>query len=319
MDLLDRLLGHDAWTTQQLLQRCRDLSDEQLDREFDIAHRSVRATLTHVIRNVEVWSQLMAGRQVVEGSGTSVGELIARLNRVAAELAQLARGVAERRAWDARFLDTLDSPPVEKTFGGGIAHIVTHSMHHRAQLLYMLRRLGVKDLPEGDVLSWEQQTGGVSLRDVVETDLAEFFEHQRDPVANAMAAFPPRDCDAFMTHWQRILADDNVVKRTIVFGAEVAGNVLCWEESGERLVGYWLGRRFWRQGIATRALSTFTALIPHRPLHAHVARQNVASLRVLEKCGFEALDKCRAAAPTGGEVVEEIVYSLSKRWNAITR
>jgi hypothetical protein len=32
-------------------------------------------------------------------------------------------------------------------------------MHHRAQLLYMLRRLGVADLPEGDVFSWEQGRG----------------------------------------------------------------------------------------------------------------------------------------------------------------
>jgi uncharacterized damage-inducible protein DinB len=64
MDLLDRLIGHDAWTTRQLLLRCRPLSDEQLDQEFDIGHRTVRATLTHIIRNVEVWSQLMAGQHV---------------------------------------------------------------------------------------------------------------------------------------------------------------------------------------------------------------------------------------------------------------
>ena len=28
MDLLDRLLGHDAWTTRLLLQRCGELTDE---------------------------------------------------------------------------------------------------------------------------------------------------------------------------------------------------------------------------------------------------------------------------------------------------
>jgi hypothetical protein len=52
MDLIDRLLGHDVWTTHQLLLRCRGLTDEQLDRDFDIGHRTVRATLTHIIRNV---------------------------------------------------------------------------------------------------------------------------------------------------------------------------------------------------------------------------------------------------------------------------
>jgi uncharacterized damage-inducible protein DinB len=44
-------------------------------------------------------------------------------------------------------------------YGGGIAYVITHSMHHRAQLLYMLRRLGIEGLPEGDVLSWEQPAG----------------------------------------------------------------------------------------------------------------------------------------------------------------
>jgi uncharacterized damage-inducible protein DinB len=45
----------------------------------------------------------------------------------------------------------------EKTYGGAIAHVITHSMHHRAQLLYILRQLGLNDRPEGDVLSWEHQ------------------------------------------------------------------------------------------------------------------------------------------------------------------
>ena len=168
MDLLDRLLGHDAWTTRQLLGRCRDLSDEQLDREFDMGHRTVRATLAHIVRNVEVWSQLMAGRPVVAGSGLSVAELTARFDRAAGELARVARHVGDRGAWDERFLDTLDNPPVEKTLGGGIAHVITHSMHHRAQLLFMLRMLGVKDLPEGDVLTWEQQTACVHLPGVAD-------------------------------------------------------------------------------------------------------------------------------------------------------
>jgi uncharacterized damage-inducible protein DinB len=61
--------------------------------------------------------------------------------------------------WDDRWLHVLDSPPKEKTYGGAIAHVITHSMHHRAQVLYMLRRLGLTGLPEGNVLSWEQQRG----------------------------------------------------------------------------------------------------------------------------------------------------------------
>jgi len=80
-----------------------------------------------------------------------------RLDLAAARLAEVAKAVSARGAWDDRWLDQLDEPPTEKTYGGAIAHVITHRMHHRAQLLYMLRQLGVKDLPEGDVLSWEHQ------------------------------------------------------------------------------------------------------------------------------------------------------------------
>lgn len=161
MDLLDRLLAHDAWTTDQLLRRSLSLTDDELDREFDIGHRSARATFLHIIRNVEVWADLMAGRppranQVAHARAGSIPAFMTRLEAAACDLAIVARRVAQREAWDEHWLDCLDDPPTEKTYGGAIAHIITHGMHHRAQLLYMLRRLGLEGLPEGDVLSWER-------------------------------------------------------------------------------------------------------------------------------------------------------------------
>ena len=163
MNLHDRLLKHDAWTTRQLLLIAQRLSEEELDREFDIGHQSVRATFGHVIWNMEVWGDLMAGRSVdlqndPRRQRRSMAEMIDRLDAAAANLEQLARGVADRNGWDERWTDPLDGK--ERTYGGSIAHVITHSMHHRAQLLYLLRLLGVENLPEGDVLSWEEQAEG---------------------------------------------------------------------------------------------------------------------------------------------------------------
>ena len=42
------------------------------------------------------------------------------------------------------------------------------------------------------------------LREVINSDLPIFFEHQRDPDAARMAAFSSRDHDAFMTHWAKL-------------------------------------------------------------------------------------------------------------------
>ena len=128
--------------------------------------------------------------------------------------------------------------------------------------------------------------GGVSLRDVSDDDLPIFYEYQLDPDATRMAAFPARDWDAHMAHWHKILRHETVVARTILVAGQVAGNIVSWEQGGEREVGYWIGRHYWGQGAATTALSQFLQLVRARPLYAHVAEHNVGSLRVLEKCGF---------------------------------
>jgi uncharacterized damage-inducible protein DinB len=162
MDILDRLLGHDAWTTRQLLLRCRELTDEQLDRQFEIAHRSVRTTLLHMIRNMEVWTDLIAEQPIRANEnntpqGRSVEGLLRRLDVVAVDLAAVSTRLQRENKLDQCFVDHLDNPPRKKPYGGAIVHVITHSMHHRAQLLYMLRLLSVQNLIEGDALSWEMQ------------------------------------------------------------------------------------------------------------------------------------------------------------------
>jgi RimJ/RimL family protein N-acetyltransferase len=126
----------------------------------------------------------------------------------------------------------------------------------------------------------------VTLRQVSVDDLPIFFEHQLDPAATSMADFPSREREPFMAHWTKILADETNRTMTILFDGQVAGNIVSWDQSGEREVGYWLGKGYWGKGIATQALSAFLAYEKTRPLYAHVARHNIASFRVLEKCGF---------------------------------
>ncbi len=62
------------------------------------------------------------------------------------------------------------------------------------------------------------------------------------------------------------------------------------ERSGAAAFGYWLGRRYWGRGIGTDAARMLSdhalASGKLRRLEAAVFAQNVASERVLEKCGF---------------------------------
>ncbi|MBA2357056.1 MAG: GNAT family N-acetyltransferase [Actinobacteria bacterium] len=153
-------------------------------------------------------------------------------------------------------------------------------------------------------LSGQAVTGEVLLRDVREADVATFFEQQLDPLANRMAALPPRDRATFEAHWARILSDETVALQTILYDGLVAGNIVGFDGDGERLVGYWIGRDYWGKGIATSALSKFLSREAARPLRARVAKENVGSIRVLEKCGFTRVGEGEA------DGVEEFVLEL---------
>ena len=113
-----------------------------------------------------------------------------------------------------------------------------------------------------------------------------------------------------MAHWAKILADDTVTIKTILFNGQVAGNIVSFQQSGEREVGYWIGREYWGKGIATRALAMFLELVKQRPIYAHVDKHNIASRRVLEKCGFVVAGEDRLEPGFGGEVVEELILKL---------
>ncbi len=150
----------------------------------------------------------------------------------------------------------------------------------------------------------------ITLREVIQDDLPIFFEHQSDPIAAKMAAFPSRDREAFMTHWAKIMANAGVVLRTILFHGQVAGNIVSFEMDGEREIGYWVGREFWGKGIASESLKQFLGQEMRRPLFAHVVKHNVASQKVLEKCGFEIVGSDKWSPNADGEEVEELILIL---------
>lgn len=152
----------------------------------------------------------------------------------------------------------------------------------------------------------------LQLRDVEDEDLPIFFEHQRDPEATRMAAFTARDRDAFMTHWKEILGDETIAKKTIVSDGRVAGNIVSFDRNGEREIGYWIGREHWGKGVATRALSAFLSEVRVRPLLARVAKDNLGSIRVLEKCGFTITRQEKGPPDASGQEVEEVILELNE-------
>lgn len=159
MELLDLMLDHDRWATLQLLEASGGLSDAQLDQPFDIGHRTLRETLAHMIFNVPFWTAFLTGRPAEDGYSAdvqpedrSLAALIGYHERGYQAFADAARRLRDEN----RLFDTYaDHYGVRKSFGGTVLMVIEHNVEHRSEILHMLARLGVPDLPEVDYGVWD--------------------------------------------------------------------------------------------------------------------------------------------------------------------
>ena len=150
----------------------------------------------------------------------------------------------------------------------------------------------------------------VKLREVRDDDLTTLYLQQLDPEACAIARFPSRGLDDFMAHWEKIRGVASNFTYTILVDDQVVGNIGSWETHGEREVGYWIGKEFWGQGIATSALTELLLQLPMRPLLGYVAKSNLGSRRVLEKCGFLLYKEEKMALHPGGSEIDTCIFML---------
>lgn len=166
MDLTDRLLSHDAWVTERVLDGAAQLCDADLDREirpghvvfrFDGPEPSVRAMLANHVFAKEVWIAAISGGEFPSGADKSVAGLRSRHEAAARRLREIVRGIGERGEWDDAFVDALCEPPQSFSYGAVIAHILSHAAHRRAVVLSALRELGVRELDSGDPIDWEMR------------------------------------------------------------------------------------------------------------------------------------------------------------------
>lgn len=158
MDLTDRLLEHDLWLMQRLLDKAATLSDEQLDAPlahteqllfFEPAEKSLRELLERLIFTKEVWVAAVQGRPGAEHLDRSPSGLRKRMDAVYGEFLALARRVRDENLWDDEFIDLLCDPPETFTYGGMISHVITFSDYRRLAALHTMKRLGVTGLPDG--------------------------------------------------------------------------------------------------------------------------------------------------------------------------
>lgn len=170
--LIQRLQRHRAWVNDNLLSAASALNDEQLRRSFQIGQGSIWKSLLHLYAAEFVWLEALLGNDdpLVQGDlpgripGNQMGEGgIASLS----ELREKWAGLQQR--WN-RYLadlspDSLDEPVYKISTSSGLGHrfatrrsdvllhVCTHAQYTTAQVVNLMRQVGVEKLPETMLIS----------------------------------------------------------------------------------------------------------------------------------------------------------------------
>src|SRR5262249_6202442 len=79
-------------------------------------------------------------------------------------------------------------------------------------------------------------------------------------------------------------------------------------------IGYWLGEAFWGRGVVTEAVRALTQWAFDNfnlsRIYAGVLEWNPASMRVLEKAGYQFEGRLRNAVIKHNQVMDQFIYSI---------
>lgn len=164
MDLIDRLLATESDSLRTILDQLSGWTDSQWDESlpfsvqemcYEDRQATVRQLLDWYLLTMEAWIAAV-DRQGFPAERNTTREGIASRAEIALPMFEgLVRRVREADEWNAEFTDELCDPPARFSFGGMIAHVITHNLVRRQALLAALRQRSGLDA-WGDPLHWEQ-------------------------------------------------------------------------------------------------------------------------------------------------------------------
>lgn len=148
---------HNSWATKQLLNACRDLSEEELMRPAVGSYGNILSTFNHIIMSdasyVRRFSSSVPAWWTTREESADLDQLSSRVD----ETAQLW-GQVLAAPLDAEQLLILDDGAYETHAGVIIAQSLHHGNSHREQICAMLTGLGLQP-PDVQVWAYADATG----------------------------------------------------------------------------------------------------------------------------------------------------------------
>ena len=169
-------------------------------------------------------------------------------------------------------------------------------------------------------------TPRIVLRWISEDDIGSLYEIFSDPQVMRYWSTVPLPNREAAAELQREIAESNESNSILKWGLAlrdsntVIGTTTLFHlnlDNGRAEIGYAMGRAHWGKGYMNEALN---ALVSHafevmdlRRLEADVDPRNLASIRTLEKLGFQREGFLRERWHVNGEIQDALFYGLLRR------
>ncbi len=160
MGLIERLLAHGRWFNDRFLEAALPLTDEQLDREFDIGHGTYRKTAVHLVNVIERETAWISGAAPAAPlpEHASIPD-IRKAHGIACDKFEAAVRAVVAGGDEKQQATYLDNYGIPQSYGGTALYVITQNVVRMSELRHFLERLGVENLLEGDVQEWEHFAG----------------------------------------------------------------------------------------------------------------------------------------------------------------
>jgi uncharacterized damage-inducible protein DinB len=144
IDILTTLFSHNLWANLRLLERCAELTSEQLDAAIPGTFGSIQDTLQHIVTAEQSYfSRISTGQPYRRPQDAPPMTLAKMVDAARASGLGLIEWAPKVQATDTVQLDwdgTLREVP--KTVI--LAQVINHATEHRAQIMAMMTQIGVE-------------------------------------------------------------------------------------------------------------------------------------------------------------------------------
>lgn len=141
------LHAYNAWAMERIFDAAAPLPPDQFARDLHASHRSIHGTLTHLVSSERIWLSYWTGSPGPATLTTADAPTVAELKNVWTQTgfatARWLATLTDAKLQETFTMTTPDGTTHTHTIAQALQHLVNHGTHHRAQIVTLLRQLGI--------------------------------------------------------------------------------------------------------------------------------------------------------------------------------